>query len=125
VIEAEDGVNVEVVSKLIKTNSAACTSRSLTDGVTPLMLAVARKCPQSVLKEIIKGNVEALKIPDKEGRIPLHVAAALKADASTFTLLLKAFPAGVSIMDNAGDTPWHLAKKVKLKKEILAMLQPL
>jgi ankyrin repeat protein len=88
------------------------------------MLAVARKCPQSVLKEIIKGNVEALKVPDKEGRIPLHVAAALKADASTINSLIKAFPGGVKIKDNAGDTAWHLAKKVKLKKEILAMLKP-
>jgi ankyrin repeat protein len=123
-IEAEDGVVSEVINKLVKADPCACTVVSLTDGVTPLMLAVARQCDYNVVKMLIKAESKALKIVDKEGRIPLHVAAALKADAHTIRLLIKTFPGGVKAKDASGDTPYDLAKKVKLKKDVRALLKP-
>jgi ankyrin repeat protein len=123
-IEAEDGVVSDVINKLLKANPSSCTVRSLSDGVTPLMLAVARQCPYNVLKMLIKAEPKALEIADKEGRIPLHVAAALKADAQTIRLLIKSFPEGLEAKDNVGDIPYDLAKKVKLKKDVRALLKP-
>jgi ankyrin repeat protein len=123
-IEAEDGVVSEVINKLVKADARACAVRSLSNRITPLMLAIARKCEYNILKILIKAESKALTIVDKEGRIPLHVAAALKADAQTIRLLIKSFPDGVDAKDNSGYTPYDLAKKVKLKKDTRLLLRP-
>jgi ankyrin repeat protein len=85
--------------------AAQLASRCFDDnGNLPLHSCVSGSSCLAVLKEILFAYPDAVKVPNKEGKLPLHLAAC-NNDVEKLSTVFSAFPHAISIPDKNGWIP--------------------
>mmetsp|Transcript_22740 Transcript_22740/g.50584 ORF Transcript_22740/g.50584 Transcript_22740/m.50584 type:complete len:478 (-) Transcript_22740:342-1775(-) len=74
------------------------------DGNLPLHCAALGSCSLAVLKDILFSCPDAVKVPNKEGKLPLHLAA-LSSSVEKLATLFSAYPHAISTPDHNGWLP--------------------
>ena len=102
------------------------------DHRTPLHLVLEqeRKLPLGAIQCLIDLCPEALRIPDKLGKLPLHLACESSSPASSATdlliwkLLLERYPESITVQDSHSRLPLHLAVKANSSSLAAANIHP-
>ena len=91
------------------------------NGNLPLHTCVIGSSTIAILKEILFAYPDAVKIPNKEGKLPLHLAAC-NTDIEKLTTIFSAFPHAISIPDRNGWIPLMHAAYTCKSIEIIEFL---
>lgn len=91
------------------------------EGNLPIHCAANGCCTLDVMKEIIFSNPDAVRVPNKEGKMPLHLAAG-KNDVEIVAALFAAFPNAVSVPDKTGWLPLYHAAFTSRSVDVIKFL---
>lgn len=91
------------------------------NGNLPLHSCVAGTSSIAVLKEILFAYPDAVKVPNKEGKLPLHICAC-NTDVDKLGTVFSAFPHAISIPDKNGWIPMMHAAYTCKSVEVIQFL---
>lgn len=91
------------------------------NGNLPLHSCVAGASSMAILKEILFAYPDAVKVPNKEGKLPLHLCAC-NTDLDKLATVFSAFPHAISIPDKNGWIPMMHAAYTCKSIEVIQFL---
>ena len=91
------------------------------NGNLPLHSCVAGTSSIAVLKEILFAYPDAVKVPNKEGKLPLHICAC-NTDVDKLSTVFSAFPHAISTPDKNGWIPMMHAAYTCKSVEVIQFL---
>ncbi len=110
------------IIEAIDTPASQLMSRCFDEnGNLPLHSCVAGSSSIAVLKEILFAYPDAVKVPNKEGKLPLHICAC-NTDVDKLSTVFSAFPYAISIPDKNGWIPMMHAAYTCKSVEVIQFL---
>ena len=82
-------------------------------------MAIDRHAPEYLILSILKANVEAASVRNKNNALPLHHAAEQNFSANIIVQLIKAYPEALDIQDANKNTPRDFPQSNDLTREAL------
>lgn len=94
------------------------------EGWCPLHVALYYHASTALIKQIVRANIEALRITDHKKRLPLHIALAVRIDdPATYKVLVRGYPNSLLMPNKNGERPHRIAKASQLDNSILKLLE--